>query len=55
MMRIRSGILRPKFDRLNYIDVLSRGLGVMDSTAASLCMDNGIPIIVFDLTQRVIY
>lgn len=41
-----------KFDRLNYIDVLSRGLGVMDSTAASLCMDNGIPIIVFDLTQE---
>ncbi|ABI68202.1 UMP kinase [Syntrophomonas wolfei] len=41
-----------KFDRLNYIDVLSRGLGVMDSTAASLCMDNGIPIIVFDLTRE---
>lgn len=41
-----------KFDKLDYIDVLNKGLGVMDSTAASLCMDNGIPIIVFDLTQR---
>lgn len=41
-----------KFDRLDYIDVLNKGLGVMDSTAASLCMDNGIPIVVFDLTQR---
>ena len=41
-----------KFDQLDYIDVLNKGLGVMDSTAASLCMDNGIPIVVFDLTQR---
>jgi len=41
-----------KYDRLDYIDVLNKGLGVMDSTAASLCMDNGIPIVVFDLTQR---
>ncbi|PKM77689.1 MAG: UMP kinase [Firmicutes bacterium HGW-Firmicutes-15] len=39
-----------KFARLDYIDVINRGLGVMDSTAASLCMDNKIPIIVFDLT-----
>lgn len=39
-----------KFDKLNYIDVLNRGLGVMDSTATSLCMDNNIPIMVFDLT-----
>jgi len=39
-----------KFSRLDYIDVIKRGLGVMDSTAASLCMDNTIPIIVFDLT-----
>lgn len=39
-----------KFDHLDYIDVIKRGLGVMDSTAASLCMDNNIPIIVFDLT-----
>ena len=41
-----------KFDRLSYIDVLNKGLAVMDSTAASLCMDNKIPIIVFDLTQE---
>jgi uridylate kinase len=40
-----------KFDRLSYIDVLSKGLGVMDSTAASLCMDNKIPILVFGLDQ----
>jgi len=40
-----------KYTKLRYIDVLNRGLGVMDSTAASLCMDNGIPIIVFDLTE----
>lgn len=40
-----------KFDNLTYIDVLSRGLGVMDSTATSLCMDNNIPIIVFGLEQ----
>jgi len=41
-----------KFNRLDYIDVIKRGLGVMDSTAASLCMDNNIPIIVFDLTKE---
>jgi uridylate kinase len=40
-----------KFDRLTYIDVLNRGLGVMDSTATSLCMDNNIPIIVFGLDE----
>lgn len=40
-----------KFDKLNYIDVLNRGLGVMDSTATSLCMDNKIPIIVFGLDK----
>lgn len=38
-----------KFDSLSYIDVLNRGLGVMDSTATSLCMDNSIPIRVFGL------
>lgn len=40
-----------KYTDLEFIDVLNKGLGVMDSTAASLCMDNKIPIIVFDLTQ----
>ncbi|AFV03113.1 Uridylate kinase [Dehalobacter sp. UNSWDHB] len=41
-----------KFDRLTYLDVLSKGLGVMDSTATSLCMDNDIPIIVFNLKEN---
>ncbi len=40
-----------KFKFLEYIDVINKGLGVMDSTAASLCMENNIPIIVFDLTK----
>lgn len=40
-----------KFDKLEYIDVLNKRLGVMDSTAASLCMDNSIPIIVFGLDE----
>lgn len=40
-----------KFDKLTYIDVLNKGLGVMDSTATSLCMDNKIPIIVFGLDK----
>ncbi|MDO4850244.1 MAG: UMP kinase [Actinomycetota bacterium] len=39
-----------KFDKISYIDVLSKGLQVMDSTAISLCMDNHMPIIVFNLT-----
>ena len=38
-----------KFDQLKYLDVLNRHLDVMDSTALSLCMDNDLPIIVFDL------
>jgi len=41
-----------KFDELTYIDVLNKGLQVMDSTAASLCMDNRIPLIVFDLNKE---
>jgi len=36
-------------DKISYIDVLSKGLKVMDSTAISLCMDNDLPIVVFDL------
>lgn len=40
-----------KYDNLKFIDVLNQGLGVMDSTAASLCMDNKIPIIVFGLNE----
>jgi len=40
-----------KYQRLNYIEVLDNSLGVMDSTATSLCMDNSIPIIVFGLDK----
>jgi len=39
-----------RFDHLEYIEVLQKGLKVMDSTAISLCMDNDLPIIVFDLS-----
>jgi uridylate kinase len=38
-----------KFDKLTYIDVLQKDLRVMDATAISLCMDNNLPIIVFNL------
>ncbi len=38
-----------KLSELTYIDILNQGLGVMDSTAATLCMDNGIPLIVFSI------
>ena len=40
-----------RFDEVTYIEVLKRGLKVMDSTAISLCMDNHLPIIVFDLNR----
>ena len=40
------------FKELSYIEVLQRGLKVMDSTAISLCMDNQLPIVVFDLNKR---
>jgi uridylate kinase len=38
-----------RFHRLDYAEVLRRGLRVMDATAVSLCMDNNLPIVVFDL------
>lgn len=38
-----------KYDKINYLDVLTKGLKVMDSTAISMCMDNKIPLIVFDV------
>ena len=41
-----------KYDELTYIDVLKKGLKVMDATAISLCMDNKLPIIVFNLKIR---
>lgn len=41
-----------KFDSLTYMEVLNSNLGVMDSTASSLCMDNNIPLIVFSITEK---
>jgi uridylate kinase len=40
-----------RFESISYLDVINRGLGVMDTTATSLCMDNGIPIIVFNFDE----
>ena len=39
------------FDRISYMDVISKSLAVMDTTAISLCMDHSLPIIVFNLTR----
>ncbi len=41
-----------RYEQLTYLEVLKRGLQVMDSTATSLCMDNNLPIVVFDLNRR---
>ena len=41
-----------KYSTITYIDVLKRGLSIMDSTAISLCMDNNLPIMVFNLRGR---
>jgi len=41
-----------RYDRISYIDVINRGLKVMDSTAITFCMDNGIPIVVFDVLVK---
>jgi uridylate kinase len=38
-----------RYEHISYLEVLSKGLAVMDTTAISLCMDNNLPIIVFDL------
>ena len=48
-----------KFDTISYLEVIQRGLAVMDSTAISLCMDNRMPIIIFNMSvpgtiQRVV-
>ncbi len=40
------------FREIGYLEVLQRGLKVMDTTATSLCMDNGIPILVFDVNRH---
>ena len=39
-----------KFESITYLDVLNKGLGVMDATATSLCMDNNIPLLVFGIS-----
>jgi len=44
--------LAKKYDTITYINVLKRGLSVMDSTAVSLCMDNHLPIVVFNLRGK---
>lgn len=41
-----------KIDRITYLEVLNKKLNVMDTTATSLCMDNNIPIIVFDINEK---
>src|SRR5699024_7902892 len=41
-----------KYENLSYMDMLNKGLGVMDATASSLCMDNDIPLIVFSITEE---
>ncbi|MEE8378553.1 MAG: UMP kinase [Candidatus Aminicenantaceae bacterium] len=41
-----------KFKRIKYLDVIKKGLGVMDTTAISLCKDNNLPIIVFNLKKK---
>ena len=41
-----------RYDKITYIDVLKQGLQVMDSTAISLCMDNKLPIMTFDLAKN---
>ena len=41
-----------KFDALTYIEILNKGLQVMDTTATSLCMDNAIPLVVFNIDDH---
>ncbi|KYD29558.1 MULTISPECIES: UMP kinase [Bacillaceae] len=41
-----------KYDEVSYLEVIKQGLGVMDSTASSLCMDNDIPLIVFSIMEE---
>jgi uridylate kinase len=41
-----------RYDSITYIDVLRKGLSIMDSTAISLCMDNNLPIMVFNLRGK---
>jgi uridylate kinase len=40
-----------RYSDISYLEVLNKGLKVMDATAVSLCMDNKLPMIIFDLTE----
>jgi uridylate kinase len=40
------------FDNITYLDVIKRGLKVMDSTAIALCKDNNLPILIFNLNKH---
>jgi uridylate kinase len=48
-MKVKTAV---RFDQISFTDVLSRGLGVMDATAISLCRENELPILIFDLNRR---
>jgi len=41
-----------KYEKLDYMEVLKKKLKVMDATAVSLCMDNNVPIVVFDMMKK---
>jgi uridylate kinase len=41
-----------KFQELSYLDVLNKGLKVMDSTSISLCMDNKMPLVIFNVRNK---
>jgi uridylate kinase len=41
-----------RYERIDFLSVLNQGLKVMDATAISLCMDNGLPIVVFELLRE---
>jgi len=44
--------LAKKFQNLTYLDVLNKGLKIMDSTAISLCMDNKLPLVIFNFREK---
>jgi uridylate kinase len=48
-MKVKTAV---RFDQISFTDVLSRCLGVMDATAISLCRENELPILIFDLNRR---
>ena len=48
----RRGRIAKMFQHVTYFEVLQRGLKVMDTTAISLCMDNRLPIIVYNLKKK---